>query len=133
MTNKRKMVWNREDGEEIHSCGYYCTRPECVLAQRNEFRDKQYQCTITTATLACKKPVKQSEPDAVLAEREALEKAARQALDALEEMDSDDAELNQDWLGKQAITALRAVLAQQAEPVVKQTQSERGGSNEADS
>jgi len=72
MTNKRKMVWNREDGEDIHSCSYYCTRPACVLAQRNEFRDKQYQCTITTATLACKKPVKQAEPvDAVLAEREA--------------------------------------------------------------
>jgi len=31
-----------------------------------------HQCTITTATLACKKPVKQAEPvDAVLAEREA--------------------------------------------------------------
>jgi hypothetical protein len=26
---------------EIHSCSYYCTRPACVLAQRNELRDKQ--------------------------------------------------------------------------------------------
>ena len=41
MTNKRKMAWNREDDEDIHSCSYYCTRPECVLAQRNELRDKQ--------------------------------------------------------------------------------------------
>jgi hypothetical protein len=22
-----------------HSCSYYCTRPACVLAQRNEMRD----------------------------------------------------------------------------------------------
>jgi len=35
----------------------------------------KYQCTITTATLSCKKPVKQAEPvDAVLAEREACAK-----------------------------------------------------------
>lgn len=25
---------------DIHSCGYFCTRPVCVLAQRNELRDK---------------------------------------------------------------------------------------------
>ena len=25
---------------EIHSCSYYCTRPACVLAQRDEMRDK---------------------------------------------------------------------------------------------
>jgi late competence protein required for DNA uptake (superfamily II DNA/RNA helicase) len=31
---------NREDDENIHSCSYYCTRPECVLRQRNKFRDK---------------------------------------------------------------------------------------------
>ena len=24
---------------EIHSCSYYCTRPACVLAQRDELRD----------------------------------------------------------------------------------------------
>ena len=23
----------------IHTCNYYCTRPACVLAQRNEMRD----------------------------------------------------------------------------------------------
>lgn len=23
-----------------HTCNYYCTRPECVLAQRNELRDR---------------------------------------------------------------------------------------------
>jgi hypothetical protein len=54
---------NRDD---IHSCSYYCTRPACVLAQRNELRDKQYQCTITTATLACKKSVKQAEREAII-------------------------------------------------------------------
>ena len=41
-----------------------------------------------------------------------LRKAAQQALEALEDMDSDDPDLNQEWLGKQAITALRAALAQ---------------------
>jgi hypothetical protein len=25
---------------DIHSCSYYCTRPACVLQQRNELRDK---------------------------------------------------------------------------------------------
>lgn len=28
---------------DIHSCSYYCNRPECVLAQRNELRDKLAQ------------------------------------------------------------------------------------------
>lgn len=23
-----------------HTCNYYCTRPECILAQRNELRDR---------------------------------------------------------------------------------------------
>jgi hypothetical protein len=25
---------------DIHSCGYYCDRPVCIKAQRNELRDK---------------------------------------------------------------------------------------------
>ena len=25
---------------DIHSCSYFCTRPACVLAQRDEMRDK---------------------------------------------------------------------------------------------
>lgn len=25
---------------DIHTCSYHCTRPECVLAQRDELRDK---------------------------------------------------------------------------------------------
>ena len=24
----------------LHTCSYHCTRPECVLAQRNELRDR---------------------------------------------------------------------------------------------
>jgi hypothetical protein len=24
----------------LHSCNYHCTRPECILAQRNELRDR---------------------------------------------------------------------------------------------
>jgi hypothetical protein len=27
---------------DIHSCGYYCERPACVKAQRNELRDKLF-------------------------------------------------------------------------------------------
>ena len=46
--------------------------------------------------------------------------AAQQALEALEEMDSDDPELNQNWLGKQAITDLRAAL-EQPEPTGKES------------
>ena len=41
-----------------------------------------------------------------------LRQAAQTALEALEDMDSDDPELNQEWLGKKAIEALRAALAQ---------------------
>lgn len=26
--------------ETTHSCGYFCTKPACVLAQRNELREK---------------------------------------------------------------------------------------------
>jgi hypothetical protein len=25
---------------DIHSCGYYCDRPACIKAQRDELRDK---------------------------------------------------------------------------------------------
>ena len=25
---------------DVHSCSYYCTRPECVVKQRDELRDK---------------------------------------------------------------------------------------------
>ena len=47
-----------------------------------------------------------------------LRGAAQQALEALEDMDSDDPELNQEWLGKKAIEDLRAALAQpEQEPV----------------
>jgi len=43
-----------------------------------------------------------------------LRAAAEAALEALEDMDSDDPELNQEWLGKTAITKLRAALAEQS-------------------
>jgi hypothetical protein len=38
--------------------------------------------------------------------------AMKLALEALEEMDSEDDELNQEWIGKKAITALKAALEQ---------------------
>ena len=28
---------------DIHSCSYYCTRPACVLQQRDDLRDKLEQ------------------------------------------------------------------------------------------
>jgi hypothetical protein len=28
---------------DIHSCSYYCTRPACVLRQRDDLRDKLEQ------------------------------------------------------------------------------------------
>jgi hypothetical protein len=28
---------------DIHSCSYYCTRPACVLAQRDELRDRLHK------------------------------------------------------------------------------------------
>jgi len=28
---------------DIHSCSYYCDRPECIKAQRDELRDKLAQ------------------------------------------------------------------------------------------
>ena len=27
---------------DIHSCGYYCDRPACIKAQRDEMRDKLF-------------------------------------------------------------------------------------------
>ena len=30
---------------DIHSCSYYCGRPECIKAQRDEMRDKLAQRT----------------------------------------------------------------------------------------
>jgi hypothetical protein len=27
---------------DIHSCGYYCDQPACIVAQRNELRDKLF-------------------------------------------------------------------------------------------
>jgi hypothetical protein len=28
--------------DDIHSCSYYCTRPACVLAQRDEMRERGF-------------------------------------------------------------------------------------------
>ena len=34
--------------EKIHSCSYYCDRPECIKAQRDELRDQMdAKCTWT--------------------------------------------------------------------------------------
>jgi hypothetical protein len=32
---------------DIHSCGYYCNRPACIEAQRNELRDKLFEIRTT--------------------------------------------------------------------------------------
>ena len=31
---------------EVHSCSYYCDRPECIKAQRDELRDKLAALTL---------------------------------------------------------------------------------------
>jgi hypothetical protein len=28
---------------DIHSCGYYCDRPACIVRQRDELRDKFFE------------------------------------------------------------------------------------------
>jgi hypothetical protein len=40
----------------IHTCSYYCDRPECVLAQRDELRQKLEQA-IQAEREACAKLV----------------------------------------------------------------------------
>lgn len=35
----RDMIAN-EVYKDIHTCSYYCTRPACISAQRDELRDK---------------------------------------------------------------------------------------------
>lgn len=35
--------------EDIHSCSYYCTRPACVLAQRDELREEVERLRVDAA------------------------------------------------------------------------------------
>jgi hypothetical protein len=42
--------------EDIHSCSYYCHKPECIKAQRDELRDKlaqSKQCTYPNCDYPC--------------------------------------------------------------------------------
>ncbi len=34
-----KDILEKEYYKNIHTCSYYCTRPACIEAQRNELRD----------------------------------------------------------------------------------------------
>jgi hypothetical protein len=34
---------------DIHSCSYYCTRPACIKAQRDELRDRMESATVLDA------------------------------------------------------------------------------------
>lgn len=36
---------------EVHSCSYYCDRPECIKAQRDELRDRLAQPRKPTAVI----------------------------------------------------------------------------------
>lgn len=36
----KRMGEMTNDDRNIHSCNYWCMRPECILAQRNELRDR---------------------------------------------------------------------------------------------
>lgn len=37
---------------DIHSCSYYCERPACIKAQRNELRDKEPGRSLRVHTLS---------------------------------------------------------------------------------
>lgn len=66
---------------DIHSCSYFCTRPACVLAQRDELRDNALE----------------SVQMAVLAEREACARIA-------DEVGDDDEDCHA-WTAADAIRA----------------------------
>ena len=36
---------------DVHSCSYYCQRPECIKAQRDELRDRLAQPRKPTAVI----------------------------------------------------------------------------------
>jgi len=35
-----RNVLEKEYFKDIHTCSYYCTRPACIAAQRDELREK---------------------------------------------------------------------------------------------
>ena len=37
---KAKDILDKEYYKDIHTCSYYCSRPACIEAQRNELREK---------------------------------------------------------------------------------------------
>jgi hypothetical protein len=37
---KAKDVLDKEYYKDIHTCSYYCIRPACIAAQRDELREK---------------------------------------------------------------------------------------------
>ena len=50
---------------DIHSCGYYCDRHACIVAQRNELRDKLFEEIRTSernAQTSDTKPAESSQP-----------------------------------------------------------------------
>ena len=49
---------------DIHSCGYYCNRPACIEAQRNELRDKLFEIRTSERNIQISdtKPEESSQP-----------------------------------------------------------------------
>jgi len=39
---KAKDILDKEYFKDIHTCSYYCSRPACIEAQRNELREKLF-------------------------------------------------------------------------------------------
>lgn len=39
---KAKDVLEKEYFKDIHTCSYFCTRPACIEAQRNELREMYF-------------------------------------------------------------------------------------------
>ena len=48
---------------DIHSCGYYCDRHACIVAQRNELRDKLFSDQAVKTYSGGKPNYTQPEPD----------------------------------------------------------------------
>lgn len=64
--------------EDIHSCSYYCDRPECIKAQRDNMRESHARLVAIVETLICERDAHFSTASAWIDARHALA-AAKEA------------------------------------------------------
>ena len=65
---------------DIHSCGYFCDRPACILRQRNELRDKLFEGQ-AVKTYSGGKP-NYTEPEEILTHEKNIQTLDRQAAES---------------------------------------------------